>query len=193
VMIAAAWGLKKLAVPETLPAILKRANYVTTIRIRQQRSFVTLDKQGAHLFEALGQMKYEPAEPLMKRYVPKDYGMGEYSRSGAIWGLGKLHVGKPDESLASAIAGRVIESPMAMPPEMDRVRLAGTIALAHMKATSQATPLRGFTGQASGEHYIALQWSLKEITGEQLPDRPPVPRFRAGWFLEPLGTSAGSP
>lgn len=188
VMVASAWGLRKLAVPETLPAMLAKANYLTDVRTRQQRSFIPLDRQAAQLLEAFGQMKYKPAEPLMKRYIPKDYGMGEYSRSAAIWGLGKLHAGDPDPPLVSAIVGRVTESSMAVPPEMSRVRLAGTIALGHMKAKSQAGVLRQMASSAGGGgiHYSALQWSLREMTGEELPNLPPVISFRGGWFLEPL-------
>lgn len=186
VMVASAWGLKKLAVPETLPAMLAKASYLTDVRKRQQQNFVPLDRQAAHLFEALGQMKYQPAEPLMKRYIPKDYGMGEYSRSAAIWSLGKLHIGQIDESLASAICARVTEPGSAMPPEMSRVRLAGAIALGNMKAKSQAGALRQMASGGGGMQYSALQWSLREITGEELPPLSPVVSFKGGWFLEPL-------
>jgi HEAT repeat protein len=190
VMVASAWALKKLAVSETLPALLRKASYLTDVRLRQQTSFDPLDLQAGHLFEALGQMKYQPAEPLMKRYIAKNYTMGEYSRSAAIWSLGLLHVGKPDEALASAISERVTEPSSALPPEMDRVRLAGTIALGRMKARSQAGPLRDFAVQTSGDKlYLTLQWSLREITGEELPPLTPSVLSRGGWFLEPLDSS----
>ena len=164
VMISTAWALRKLALPETLPAMLKKANYLTDVRLRQ-RSFEELDFQGAHLFEALGRMNYKPAEPLMRRYVAKNYSMGEYSRSAAIYSLGLLHLGKPDDALAAQIAERVTESPVAMPPEFARVRLAGTIALRKMKASSQMKPLRDYL----------------------LPE--PVTISKGGWFLMPLDIS----
>lgn len=190
VMIASAWALKKVAVPETLPAILRKANYLTDVRLRQNTSFRPLDTQAAHLFEALGQMNYLPAEPLMKRYIAKNYTMGENSRSAAIWGLGKLHVDKPDEAMASAIAERVTEPGSALPPEMLRVRLAGAITLGRMKAKSQAGRLRAYAGDIGGGHtYLALQWSLREITGEELPAPTPALESRGGWFLAPLDSS----
>ena len=190
VMIASAWALKKVAVPETLPAMLHKASYLTDVRLRQQTSFRPLDMQAAHLFEALGQMDYRPAEPLMKRYIAKNYTMGEFSRGAAIWGLGKLHAGKPDEPLASAIAERVTEPGSAIPPEMTRVRLAGAITLGRMKAKSQAGRLRKFAPEIGRGHtYLALQWSLREITGEELPALPPALESRGDWFLVPLDTS----
>lgn len=190
VMIASAWALKKLAVPETLPAMLQKASYLTDVRLRQQASFAALDMQAAHLFEALGQMNYRPAEPLMKRYIAKNYTMGENSRSAAIWGLGKLYVDKPDEALASAIAERVTEPGGALPPEMNRVRLAGAITLGRMKAAAQAGRLRNFAAEISGGNtYLALQWSLRKITGEELPTPTPAFESRGGWFLAPLDSS----
>jgi hypothetical protein len=189
VMIATAWALRKLSLPETLPAMLKKASYLTDVRLRQ-RNFDELDFQGAHLFEALGRMNYKPAEPLMRRYVAKNYSMGEYSRSAAIWSLGLLHLGKPDDALAAQIAGRVTEPAVAMPPEMSRVRLAGAIALGKMKASSQAKPLRDYVLQAGDTHlHLAVRWMLREITGEEFPLPPPATVSKGGWFLGPLDIS----
>ena len=186
VMIASAWALRKLALRETLPDLLKKASYLTDLRLRRA-SYDPLDLQAAHLFEALGQMQYEPAEPLMRRYVAKNSAMGEYSRSAAIWGLGLLHVGKPDDALASAIVGRVTEPSSAIPPEMTRIRLAGAIALGKMKAKPQSKALRDFLREAGGGNlYLAIRWSLREINGEEIPLPDPFPISKGGWFLEPL-------
>ena len=185
VMVASAWGLRKLAVKETLPAMLDKATRQTQVRLEHQ-NFVPLDGQVSHLFEGLALMKHEPAEPLMKQYIAKNYTMGELSRTAAIWGLGHLHAGRPDDALAASIAGRVTESGPATPPEMDRVRVAGAIALGKMKAASQADALRKFAANIGREPYLAIRWSLKEITGEVLPDLKPAVISKSGWFLEPL-------
>jgi hypothetical protein len=135
-------------------------------------------------------MDYRPAEPLMKRYIAKNYTMGENSRSAAFWALGKLHVDKPDEALASAITERVTEPGSALPPEMPRVRIAGAITLGRMKAKSQAGRLRKYAAESGGgPTYIALQWSVREITGEELPTLTPALETRGDWFLVPLDTS----
>jgi HEAT repeat protein len=187
VMVASAWGLRKLAVPDTLPALLQKASQLTDLRLSPTGNSVPLDISVAHLFEALSMMKYKPAGPLMTRYIEKNLAMGENSRSAAIWGLGLLHLGNPDEAIASAILGRVTEPSSALPPEMMRVRLAGTIALGKMKAKSQAAPLRAFAKQTSADKlYMALRWSAKELTGDELP-YPKAPTIsQSGWFLEPL-------
>ena len=186
VMIASAWALRKLALPETLPVMLERASHLTDVRRRQQ-NFDSLDFEVAHLFEAMGLMKYQPAEPLMKRYIEKSIPMGEYSRSAAIWALGKLHAGQPDEALGSAIVGRVTEPFTGFPPEAMRVRHAGAIALGTMKSKSQAGQLRAFSRQTGGNKlYLAIRWSLKEISGEELPMPGPLAVSKGGWFLEPL-------
>jgi HEAT repeat protein len=79
--IAAAWGLKQLAVPETLPAMFDKSNRQTELRSKDGFTPAGLDEQTAHLFEAFGKLRYAAAEPLLRRYVPKDYKMGEYSRA----------------------------------------------------------------------------------------------------------------
>jgi len=189
VMIATAWALRKLSLPETLPALLKKASYLTDVRLRQ-RNFDELDYQGAHLFEAMGRMNYKPAEPLMRRYIAKNFAMGEYSRSAAIWSLGLLHAGMPDDALAAQITGRVTEPAAAMPPEMPRVRVAGAIALGKMKAKSQARPLRSYALQGGDiPLYIAIRWSLRELNAEEIPPPPSATISKGGWFLGPLDIS----
>ncbi|MCE9525006.1 MAG: phycocyanin alpha phycocyanobilin lyase [Planctomycetales bacterium] len=187
VMVASAWSLKKLAVPETLPAMLRKATQLTDIRLRHDGNLDPLDHECAHLFEAFALMNHKPAEPLMRRYIPKDYKMGEFSRGAAMWGLGHLHLGQTDEALAAKIISRVTEPASAMPPEMTRVRETGTIALGKMKAKSQAEPLRAFVPQPTPSRlYMAIRWSLKEMNGEEIP-LPDAPiDSKGGWFLEPL-------
>ncbi|MFN0018157.1 MAG: hypothetical protein ACKVP0_07860 [Pirellulaceae bacterium] len=194
VLVASAWGLKKLAVPETLPAMLRKASQLTDVRLRQVGNLVPLDQGCAHLFEALALMKHRPAEPLMQRYIPKDYKMGEFSRSAAIWGLGHLHLGQPDESLAAKIAARVTESPAAMPAEMLRVREAGAIALGKMQAKSQAASLRAFVPNSPppSRLYMAIRWSLKEMGEEEMPYPKSPTITQGGWFLEPLDAPNGT-
>ena len=187
VMIVSAWALRKLAIPETLPALLKQAGHLTDVRLGPTGNSEPLDFQTAHLFEALATMKYEPAIPLMKRYIAKNGVMGEYARGAAIWGLGLLHLGKPDEAMASAIIERVTESSAVIPPERARVRLAGVISLGKMKAKSQAGALRAFAPQAlPNKLYMATRWSVNELTGQELPYPDPPTLSQGGWFLEPL-------
>lgn len=187
VMIASAWGLRKIALPETLPAIFSKATRQTEIRLKQP-TLPELDAQVAHLFEALGLMHHAPAESLLRSYVPKDARHGELSRSAAIWGLGHLHAGRPDEPLAVQMVGRLTESPAAVPPESSRVRWASAVSLGRMLAKSQVPQMRAFLGPKVGPDFtsLAIRWAINELTGELLPDAEPSIVSKSGWFLEPL-------
>lgn len=193
VMVSAAWGLRCLAVPETLPAILDKAARQTEIRKNPPAPpkpglSPMLDSQVALLFETMGQMKYAPAEGLLRRYVPKDLILGEMSRSAAIWSLGHLHANQPDEELAKQLFGRLTEPASAEPPELDRVREMSLVSLARMKSRTQWEPSRQFLAPRgdAGRMYLLLRWGTQQMTGEILPEPKPTIETRTGWFLEPI-------
>ncbi|MFN0056439.1 MAG: HEAT repeat domain-containing protein [Planctomycetales bacterium] len=186
VMVASAWGLRKVAVPDVLPQILDKAARQTEWR-KNNAPGPELDAQVAHLFETLGRMRYQPADALMRTYVPKEMTMGEYSRSAAIYGLGYLRAGTADERLGAQLVERLTESPAAMPPEFTRVRMACGISLARMKLKSQVQPLRDFMGiMGTQQGKAAIRWAIMELTGETLLPIEPLTQSRSGWFLEPL-------
>lgn len=187
VLIASAWGLRKLAVPETLPAMLDKATRQTTSRLQSPGS-PELDVQVAHLCEAFGLLKYAPAEPLLRQYVPKNIPMGEFSRGGAIWALGHLHAGVPDEPLAVLLTGRLTEPTGVMPGEWPLIRVMSAISLGRMQAKSQVASMREYLGpkvEAQKTH-LAIRWAIHQLTGELLPDADPPITSQSGWFLEPL-------
>jgi HEAT repeat protein len=187
--VAAAWSLKKLAVPETLPAMLDKAHRNTGIR-RSASSPSGLDDQTAHLFEAFGRMKHAAGEPLMREYIPKDLRMGEMSRSAAIWSLGWLHEGVVDEPLAAQLFQRATDdaSGPGNPPEWIAVKSMSAVSIARMKATSQVSPFRKYTRGVTtyGRLGMSIRWALIELTGEQIPEPDPPTTGKTGWFLEPL-------
>ncbi|MSR58682.1 MAG: hypothetical protein EXS05_13685 [Planctomycetaceae bacterium] len=193
VMVASAWSLRKLAVLETLPAILDKATRQSDLR-KKEVAPLALDPQVAHLCEAMGLMKFMAAEPLLKRYIPKDYMMGELSRSAAIWSLGLLHAGEPDAPLARQLIERLIDPPAAIPPEMHMVRTMSAISLGRMRSGSQLNSMRKFYEVILGNNYatFAIRWGVHEITGEWLADPPPPTESRSGWFLESLDEFFGA-
>ncbi|MBC7818994.1 MAG: phycocyanin alpha phycocyanobilin lyase, partial [Planctomycetaceae bacterium] len=120
---------------------------------------------------------------------PKNLALGEFSRGGAIWALGHLHAGIPDEPLAQLMIERLTEPMGAIPPEATRVRVACAISLGRMQAKSQAARMRSFVGPNVGfdPTSMAIRWSIHELTGETLPDpERPVVSAKGNWFLEPL-------
>ncbi len=186
VLISAAWGLRKLAVPESLPAILDKAFRQTEFR-KKAEPRPSLDLQVGLLFEALGLMKHAPAEELLRRYIPKDMTMGLQSRTAAIWALGHLHAGQPDEELAKLLFERLTD-PSLFPPELESVRTMSVVSMARMKTRTQAEPTQNFLfGKGPPETMnLKIRWALQEMTGEKFPDLKPAIVTRSGWFLEPV-------
>jgi hypothetical protein len=186
VAISAAWGLKVLAIPETLPAQLKIAEQRTELRMTSSEPIPSLDQLTAHLLESFGMLNYEPAEPLLRRYVPKVFPMGVYSRAAAIWSLGLLHKGVPDDSLAAALLGRVTDT--GRPSELPAVQAMSAISIGRMKAVSQLEPLRQHIGPQLWPDRMGMtfRWTLMELTGEPIPIPEPAVISRSGWFLEPI-------
>jgi HEAT repeat protein len=187
--IAAAWGLKKFAIPETLPAMFDKARRNTEIR-KSGPALTGLDEQTANLFESFGRMMYAPADPLFREYIPKDYAMGILSRSTAIWSLGLLHAGVADEPLAEKLMERIADdtSGPGNPPEMRPVKVMGAVSIVRMKAVSQVTALRKrVTPPISPDRVgMAMRWAVMQLTGESIPEPPPPTEGKSNWFLESL-------
>ncbi len=187
VRVAAAWGAKMLAVPETLPSLLNAALRRTELRMGQVPPPEDLDAQTAHLLELFGKVKYHDAEPLLKRYIPKEMQMGELSRTAAIWSLGHLHAGVPDEGLARQFAERLADF-VAVPVEMTMVRAMSAVSIGRMKAVSQASTLRGFLAPpiVADELSLRIRWGLMELTGESIAEPEPATIGSGRWFLQSI-------
>jgi HEAT repeat protein len=185
VMVATAWGLRRLALPETLPAIFDKARRQTEFR-KSSGDVPGLDAQVAHLCEALGLMKYAPAEPVLREYIPKRQDW-RLSRMAGIWALGHLHAGKPDEELAALLIARLTDGD-PINPETQAARVSSALSLGRMLAVSQETAMRAWMGPEINPEPvdISIRWALIEMTGEELPPPlPPAGQLRT-WFLEPL-------
>ncbi|MFN0056148.1 MAG: hypothetical protein ACKV0T_28710 [Planctomycetales bacterium] len=189
VMVASAWGLRKVAVPETLPAALDKAKRQTAWRLENGPG-LELDQQVGHLFELLGLLKYAAAEELFVRYIPKEVILGQYSRGAAIWALGHLREGVADEPLAVRLADRLTDPapPPSEPEEFMRVRVAATLTIVRMGVSSQLPRMRKYMGPTPRplQSHLAISWAVKQLTGEEIPPPQPNVTSRAGWFLEPL-------
>ncbi len=87
VQVATAWGLKQLKIAELLPDMLDHAQSVYDgFRSGQlNRDVLGPSLQMAHLFIAFGDQRYHQADPLMRKYLPKDFSLGDHSRPAAAW------------------------------------------------------------------------------------------------------------
>jgi HEAT repeat protein len=178
VFITAAWGLRKLAVAETLP---DAAHHVETIRKRifgmggaplpESIPLDRFDHQLSQLNQFLGQQKYEPADALLRQFIPHRMGPAiDESRAAAVWALGLIHEGKTDPALARDLETR-LNDVLSIPPEDNRVRQMSALSLGRMKAKETLPSLRrnfrdgGLSLDAVNN---ASGWAIEQITGEPL-------------------------
>ena len=182
--ISSAWALRRVAVAETIPAIVDKISRQT--ERRRQVNEPPLDVQVAHLCEALGVLKADDAVPLLERYIPKDPFMGENSRCAAIWALGLIKEAKRDADLEDQLRARIRDF-SDVDPELDSVKEKCAVTLARMKAVDLAPEIRGVAESDAivTRLGVALRWAVKHLTGDDLPPVKP-PRLPPGsWFLEP--------
>lgn len=203
VFVTAAWGLRRLEVPETAEAIFRRVKQETDksripLPLTATIDYNTVSQkylQLGHLIEALGVMRYRPAEPVLREYLPRppppavplteirlDTVWQPALRYAAVWSLGFIHQADPQRDLVELLTAR-------MEDDLDSVQPIAAISLGRMKAQTVAPALRRryVPGSSWGIAY-ACGWALHEITGEAID--PPKVRIkemhRGNWFLEPL-------
>jgi hypothetical protein len=188
VFVTAAWALRKLAVPETLPEQLREIDrrWQRSLKPDASEAYPMIDRQVSQLAQSLGQARYAPAAPVLARFVPKRYNIGPESRSAAIWAVGLLHQKAPPADLVEELIDRVSdENPFE--PEDTNVRRMSAIALGRMKATAAVSAVRKYYPQklSLDPFANACGWALQEIAGEPLPRSGTMEVFQTGWFLEP--------
>ena len=183
--LASAWALRKVAVKQTIPALIDRAK-----RLTEQRSVKgdspELDKEVAHLFEALGVMHAVDATPLLLEYVPRRRGW-RLSRGAAIWAIGNLNEGTRDSELEERLSSRILDFEQ-QPSEDSLVKQMSAIALGRMQAVDQAPMMRqlAVSDAVDMRLELSLGWAVRELTGEELPPPDPSTVGQGNWFLEPL-------
>jgi HEAT repeat protein len=192
IYLTAAWGLRVLAVRETLEPVKKyvEAEFGRLLAAKAlpgRKNFPSLvDHQLSQLNQLLGLMKYEPAEALLRQFIPKQFTLGE-SRPAAIWALGLLHDAKVDPAFVAALEGRLNDAG-PMKPERSEVRLMAAVTLGRMKAKQALPSLKKFwRGRLSDEPLNnACGWAVEQITGEPIPPAVPTRILQQSWFLVPL-------
>lgn len=189
VMIAAAWGLRKLAVPEAKDGILDRAQRMTehVLSTPPQQRQPGSDRQLGHLFEAMAVSGDARGIPVMRRHVRRDVHR-EKSRSAAIWGLGKLLEDQPDDELARELMERIADID-SVPPELALVRQMSAITIGRMHAASQLANLQTAIGRYvvnASPISLSLAWAIERLGGELPPPAERWAEIRGGWPLEPV-------
>lgn len=211
--IAAAWALRELAVPETLPAIhdhlTKRYQQLLSSGPTAGLADVTaseVDRQLSQLAQFTGQVKYQPADATLRALVPRFAGggaapaynprgggapnftpVGGETRAAAIWALGHLHSDQPDTKLTETLLGRLTGDP-GLGPDDERVRRMVPVALARMKAIATTKTLRDYSeGDKPTLDVVshACRWAVAELEKRPLPAPAVVQIPSKDWFLVP--------
>jgi HEAT repeat protein len=197
VALTAAWGLRMLAVPGTLPGVVSfMEGSVKRIRTfkgpldqQQALSHGIGDHVLSQLNQFLGAQKYRSADALLRQFIPKrtPAGMGPESRAAAIWALGMIHQGQPVDALVKDLEER-LNDVTSIPPEDDRVRAMSAIALGRMKAENAVPSLRKYFSnrEANGETvHNSCGWAIEQITREVMLPPKTIRKAQHDWFLIP--------
>jgi HEAT repeat protein len=182
VQVAAAWALTKLRIEELLPDMLDHAESVydgfRSGVLNENMPGVSLHI--AHLFIAFGDQNYQAAEPLMRKYMPKDPSLGWYSRAAAGWALGMLHEGDADSDLVAILVGRLNDA--GIDPDNFDLRSMCAISLGRMMAESALPDLR----RHASASMPACHWAIERMTGEKPPEITYETTIVDDWFLTPI-------
>jgi HEAT repeat protein len=189
VFVAAAWGLRKLAVPETLPEVLRYTTAEQSHASRKGYANDMADHQLAQLHQLLGQMRYKPADAVLRAYVPRRMQDGQdgswpEARAAAIWALGLIHEGHPTDELQGMFEYRVTD--LNPPAEDERVRRMAAIALGRIQGNKTLVTLR-FHCQDHEPPIdsvgAACHWAIEKITGEAALPPKVVRKMDRDYFM----------
>jgi len=189
VFIAAAWGLGRLAVPETLVAIFQKAERHTRIALKRGDCDLDRSQQLAHMVEALGKQQYAPSDELLRLFIPKDSPFDAELRAAAVWGLGHLHAGRPDAELEKLLMDRLMDEETFMKPgEALGVRMMSAVSLARMGCKTSLDALKRYAENHGVEDPLGFvcAWGIQQLTGQPMPEPKRHIVNRGGWFLMPL-------
>ncbi len=211
VCVTAAWGLRVLAVPDTLPAAFAHLELRHGQLRKEGRTAglktvppEALDRQLSQLVQFLGRAGYRKAEPTLRQLVPRGGAVaatatgglmltapfspvGGETRAAAIWALGLWHAGDPAADLAKTFAERLTGDP-GMGHDDERVRRMAAVSLGRMKAGQELPSLRQEAGDGKPTAdvvAVACRWAIARITGGPLPPPGEVEAPQRDWFLTP--------
>jgi len=182
--IAAAWALRRLALPDTLaPALAHFKAHLRPNEVTEGR-----DKQLAQLAQFFGERRYAPADAALRGIVPPKSPAGNTARAAACWALGYIHEGKAATAgLTKLFTGRLnavtpfdIEDPL--------VRRMCTVALARIGEMGALPDLRNYWG---GQWTVdpvnnTCGWAIEVLTGTKFPPPGTFEAARLPPFLVPV-------
>jgi HEAT repeat protein len=108
------------------------------------------------------------------------------TRAAALWALGYLHADQPDEALTQQLFERAMDDDVQIPEDLE-VRRMAVISLGRMKAAMALDGMRTICHRSSLQSALgyAAAWTIRELTGEEIPAIPPYVVWEEDWFLMP--------
>jgi HEAT repeat protein len=198
VSVTAAWGLRKLAARDTLPGVVSFVREQLERPLQKEKAPSKTESVAARindhrlsqLHQLLGQQKYQPAETVLRGFIPKSMNdvTGPESRAAAIWALGVIYEGTTVPALATLLEERLNDQDRKS-PEDTRVRQMCAITLGRIKAKEALPSLRkNCPNQEPSENSVnnACGWAIAQITGEAMPAVKIIRKMQRDWFLTPL-------
>lgn len=200
VRLAACTALRQLNRPESLPALLNRAEELTALAPESSKVPARLQSEAeeiSQIFMLFAQQKHKPVLELLAKYVPKRSGFHPLARGAAIYALGKIFESAPPSAdLVSKLLARA-EDNNPIDPEDAGVRRFSIIALGRFGSRDVLPALRDLYEAENTVVSVggAARWSVMHIEGVELPPCRPVEIKSGPFFLEALGprASAGQP
>ncbi len=184
----AAWGLCRLDVASTAEPIFEVFKKKTEGRLAGEKQKDGTHVQLSHLAQAIGRMRYMPADSLLRKYIPKksglhpnhalrcDLGPWLFARRQA-----RRRVGDP---VARARHGRQSANSRTLRSPSHGRRRPGAHE-SHSDCGWIARPATRDTVLQSAFGY-ACAWAIHEMTGEEIPEVEPIVIWEGAWFLTPL-------
>jgi hypothetical protein len=155
-----------------------------------------MDPQLSQLVQFLGESKYQPADPLLRRMIPpllqlrQSNPPGPHTRAAAIWALGLIHAEKADPELVRIFIDR-LQAPDPSMRDFPQIRWMAAVSLGRMKAHDALPALRENCnvtkpGIPSVSGSNGATWAISQITGEPMPPPGEVELMVTRWFLAPI-------
>ena len=205
--LAAAAALRRLQAPETMPALLNRAEALTSAArgaAADPDAYESIGQETAQLFIAIARAHYAPAEPLLLRYIPKRSGFHPVARGAAIYALGLLSEDGGGDGMAAVrsadrkelirqLSERVADN-NPLDPEAAEVRRFSAVALGRMRSKESLGLLRDFYEAENTTVSVggSCRWAIMQIEGVNLPALSPIPVRPGPFFLEPIDSAPES-
>ncbi|MEZ6134513.1 MAG: hypothetical protein R3C53_06355 [Pirellulaceae bacterium] len=167
VHVRAAWALEQLVDdPELLSQILKHCVQWTDWLANDNAAHPVEDTdlfRMAHLFGALGRNAYQPADEMLRLYVPKNtQKMRPTTRIPAIWALGLIWKGNQETGLERELIARIMDM-STTDPEEDTVRYACALTLGRLGNKSSIEALENTHFKAPDPVGVAIDWALQQL------------------------------